>query len=275
MKMIHALKKELVEIGRRVYMRGYVAANDGNISIRLDGDRILITPTGVSKGYMTPEMMVVCDMEGKSLTPGLKASSEIIMHTKTYQMRSDVQAIVHAHPPYATATGIAGIPLVQAILPEVIITLGSIPLIEYGTPGTEEIFSPLIPWIADHDAFLLQNHGALTYGPNLETAYFRMETLEHFAHIAFISKLLGNIHTLEENQITKLLKQREKSGLPCEFDVSACDGNRTGACSILKKGERILEKRKTCDKPDDPEMEVLIKNITETIIRMLTERQAP
>lgn len=273
MKSIHALKQELVEFGRRIYVRGYVAANDGNLSLRLGDGRILITPTGVSKGYMTPEMIVACDMNGKSLTPGLKASSEIVMHLKTYQMRPDVQAIVHAHPPYATATGIAGIPLIQAILPEVIITLGRIPLVEYGTPGTEEIFKPLMPFIRSHDAFLLQNHGALTLGPNLETAYFRMETLEHFAHIAFIAKMLGNIHTLEENQINQLLRQRETAGLPCGFNVSKCDGSQSGACSILNEGERILNESKDGHYSSSSDLELLVRNITQSVLKSLADRK--
>lgn len=266
------VRKEIVEIGRRVYDRGYVAANDGNISVRIDSDAILITPSGVSKGFMTPEMLVVCDMKGKSLSGPWKASSEIIMHLNVYKKRPDIKAIVHAHPPYSTAFGICGIPLTQAVLPEVVITLGRIPLVSYGTPGTEEIYKPLEPLIKDHDAFILQNHGALTIADSLERAYFRMETLEHFAHIAFIAKMIGNIHTLEVGEIGELLRQREKAGLSTAFKASECSPTRTGACSILESGGRTVEPAGTDPLPSAPfDLQKLIREVTASVIQSLTD----
>ncbi len=235
------LRKDIVEIGRRVYQRGYVAANDGNISVRVDENRILITPTGVSKGFMTPEEIVLCDMAGKPLTRGPGPSSEIFMHLKVYEMRPEIHAIVHAHPVYATAFGVAGIPLTQALLPEVIITLGGIPLAEYGTPGTEELYRPLIKYLDTYDAFLLQNHGALAIGKDLLSAYFRMETLEHCAQITLVSKQLGNIHTLSPDDVEKLLVQRKTAGLPGEFTAHSCSGvGASDACAILEPADTVI-----------------------------------
>ncbi len=246
MTSLIGLKKEIVEAGRRVHARGYVAANDGNISARVGPDRILITPTGVSKGFMTPEQIVLCDMTGKSLTPGLKTSSEVRMHLKVYQHRPDVMGIVHAHPPYATSFGIAGIALSQAILPEVIITLGAVPIIEYGTPGTEELAEPLVPHLSQYDAFILQNHGALALGTTLNDALFRMETVEHFAQIAFISSMLGRIQTLPETDVRKLLDQRQRYGFKSEFEPLVCLENEVNSlpdCAFVGTNQTVLRPR--------------------------------
>jgi L-fuculose-phosphate aldolase len=208
-----SLKKDIIEVGKRVYARGYVASNDGNISIRFDENRILITPTGISKGFMKPEDLVVIDMEANVINGTRKPSSEIFMHLQIYKERIDVKSVCHVHPPYATGFAVAGIPLDKYVLPEVIITLGTIPLVEYGTPGTEEFYKPLIPLLKDFDAFLLANHGALTIGPDVFNAYYKMETLEHFAHIAFIAQQLGNVNTLNKEQVQKLIAQRDKYGI--------------------------------------------------------------
>jgi L-fuculose-phosphate aldolase len=260
------LKKDIVEIGRRVYQRGYVAANDGNISVKTPDNRVLITPTGVSKGFMDVDSMVVVTMDGKQVSSGPKASSELGMHLAVYRERDDVNAIVHAHPPFATAFGIAEIPLTQAILPEVVISLGAIPLIEYGTPGTEELCKPLIPKLKQHDAFLLQNHGALALGPDLTTAYFRMETLEHFAHIAFNAYLLGKINTLSESDIGKLLAQRREYGFSGEYQTGACIDD-TGACSILQPRQTYLKSSEPGDTSRDKPSVALSSEELKSIIR--------
>ncbi len=241
MQSLHAIKKDIIDIGSRMYARGYVAANDGNISVRLDDSRLIITPTGVSKGYMRAEELVLCDMDGRSLTPDAKPSSEILLHLEVYRRRPDISAVVHAHPPFATAFGITGIPLTQAVLPEVILTLGGIPLVEYGTPGSRRITEPLIPKLPDNDAFILRNHGALTIGKTLIDAYFRMETVEHFAYIAFISHLLGNIQTLPTDEVAFLLKQRSKLGFPGDRKAGTCDGDQESACSILQPGATFVQ----------------------------------
>jgi len=210
---LFSLKQDIVEVGKRMYAHGYVASNDGNISARLDDNKILVTPTGISKGFMKPEDLVIINMEGKILSGAKKPSSEILMHLQVYKDRPDVNSVCHAHPPYATGFAVAGIPLDKCVLPEVVITLGFIPLIEYGTPGTKEIYQPVTKLIKDHDAFLLANHGVLTIGKDIFSAYYKMETVEHFAQIAFIANQLGNVGTLSKEQVQKLKDQREKFGI--------------------------------------------------------------
>ena len=269
MPSLHTMRKEIVEIGRRVYQRGYVAANDGNISARLDKNRILITPTGVSKGFMDPDRLAICDMDGNSLCPGLTPSSEIVMHIKVYSERPEINGIVHAHPPYSTAFGISGVPLGQAILPEVIMTLGKIPLIPYGTPGTDDLSNPLITFLKDHDAFILQNHGALTIGTDLMNAYFRMETLEHSAHITFISFLLGKMNTLSGPEVSKLLNVRSQWGFPGDFSPAICHDQQK-ECQILQPGQTyVTQNIKPDGVPENPGTVGLsvIQNIVESIIQ--------
>jgi len=204
MNRIEELRKGIVEIGRRLYMRGYVAANDGNVSARVDDKNILITPTGISKGFMKPEDIVLVDMEGNILEGDRRPSSELLMHLKVYQEREDVNSVCHAHPVYATGFSVVGISLSQPVLTEVIMTLGSIPLVEYATPGTEEVYKSLVKYLKDYDGFLLANHGALTIGKDIFEAYYKMETLEHFAHIYFVAKQLGKINELNKKDVMKL-----------------------------------------------------------------------
>ena len=210
---IKTLRKALVAVGRRIYDKGFVAANDGNISVRVDESRILISPTGVSKGFMKPESMVVTDMQGNPLRGEGKPSSEVRLHLTVYKERPDISAVCHAHPVTATAFASAGIPLDRPILPEVIISIGAIPLVPYGTPGTDELADPLLEFLPNHDAFLLSHHGALTLGKDIWTAYHRMETLEHFALILHAAMSLGPVPSLKQNEVQALLSQRKKWGI--------------------------------------------------------------
>src|SRR5690554_5436111 len=182
------LKEDIVEVGRRIYNLGFVAANDGNISVRVGDDEILTTPTGVSKGFMNPDMIIRVDMAGNKLEGKLKPSSELKLHLEVYKQRPDVRAVLHAHPPVATAFAVAGIPLDKPVLPEIVISLGRIPTAKYATPSTEELPASVRPYLEDHDAVLLENHGALTVGSNLFNALFKMEQIEHFAKISLRSE---------------------------------------------------------------------------------------
>ncbi len=175
------LRADIVEVGRRMYARGYTASNDGNISVRLGADRLLMTPKSVCKGFMTPDMMCITDLEGRKLQGDRDPSSEMLMHLEVYRQRPDVQAVVHAHPPTATGFAVAGIPLDRAVLAEVLTTLGSIPIADYATPSTKELPEAVRSYIKAHDGMLLANHGALTVGSDLFGAYYKMETIEHFA----------------------------------------------------------------------------------------------
>ena len=215
------LRHDIVEVGRRLWTRGFVASNDGNISVRLPGDRLLMTPTGVSKGFMSPEMMVITDLEGKLLAgePNRKASSEILMHLMAYRHRPDVNAVVHAHPPLATGFAVAGIPLDRAVLAEVVTTLGSIPIAEYGTPSTPELPKSVEPYVKHHDGILLANHGALALGKDLFAAYYKMETIEHFARISLVARLLGREHLLSREEVNRLQGLRGMYGIAAPAPV--------------------------------------------------------
>lgn len=209
---VQLLREELVEVGRRVYNRGYAAANDGNMSARLDGGNVLITPTRISKGFMKPGDLIVIDMDGKVIEGEKKPSSESDFHLKIYRDRPDVMSVCHAHPPYATGFAVAGIPLDKMVLPEVIIRLGIVPVVEYGTPGNSDLYDQIFKHLKDHDAFLLANHGALTVGYSVIDAYDKMETLEQAAMIQFIARQLGRVNTLDKEQVDMLIPLREKFG---------------------------------------------------------------
>lgn len=224
MKSEHEIKKEICEIGKRIYDRGMVASNDGNISVKIGENEFLCTPTGVSKGFMTPEYICKVDNEGRVLqaNPGYKPSSEIKMHMRVYKERPDVVSVVHAHPMYATGFAIAGIPLTQPIMPEAVITLGSVPIAEYGTPSTEEIPNAISKYLPYYDAVLLENHGALTYGDSLLNAYHKMESVEFYAQLLFISRQLGGPKELSEEQVKKLYGIRRQFGMTGRHPSDRC-----------------------------------------------------
>jgi len=209
------IKKEMCEIGRRVYDRGMVASNDGNFSVKLNDNEYLCTPTGVSKGFMTPEYICKVDGEGNVLeaNEGFRPSSEIKMHMRVYKERPDVNAVVHAHPMYATTFAIAGIPLEEPIMPEAVIALGSVPIAKYGTPSTVEVPDSIAEFLPRYDAVLLENHGALTYSDSLLNAYHKMESLEFYARLLYQAKMLGGPQILSQERVEQLYDIRRQMGL--------------------------------------------------------------
>jgi L-fuculose-phosphate aldolase len=208
------IKQEICEVGHRLYAHGFVAANDGNISVKLNDNEFYCTPTGVSKGSLTPEMIIKIDAEGNKLEGTLNPSSEIKMHLRVFRERPDVNAVVHAHPPVATAFTVAGIPLDRYILPEAVLTIGDVPTCAYATPSTMEIPDSLMPYIQEHDAFMLQNHGALTVGNTLTRAFFTMEEVEFNAKIMKYAMELGRIQEISEEKMYELMDLRARFGLP-------------------------------------------------------------
>ena len=202
----YAIKQQICEIGKRIYDRGMVANNDGNISVKIGPDEFLCTPTGVSKGFMTPEFICKVDAKGNVIqaNKGFKPSSEIKMHMRVYEKRPDVGAVVHAHPTFATSFAIAGIPLTQPIMPEAVISLGCVPIAEYGTPSTMEIPDNLEKYLPYFDAVLLENHGALSWSTDLLAAYHKMESLEFYAELLYKSKMLGGPKEFDKENIKKL-----------------------------------------------------------------------
>jgi L-fuculose-phosphate aldolase len=193
-----------------LHARGFVAAMDGNLSVRLDRQRILVTPTCLSKGAMHSGDLVIVGPDGKRISGRRNVTSEIAMHLLIYEMRPDIHAIVHAHPPTATGFAAAGVALTEPLVCEVVVGLGSIPLARYGTPGTDELAKTLEPYVPHHDAILMSNHGVVTYGDTLEHAHMKMETVEHFAQIALVTHLLGKQQPLSGVDLEKLMLARTK-----------------------------------------------------------------
>lgn len=273
----YQIKQDIVEVGRRIYLQGFVASNDGNISVRLNENEVLTTPTGVSKGFMTPDMIIKVNMKGEVLAGKMKPSSELKMHLDVYQNRPDVRAVVHAHPPTATGFAVAGIPLDRYVLPEIIISLGTIPIAPYGTPSTEEIPLAVRDYLQDHDAFLLANHGALTVGSDAFAAYYKMESMEIFAKISLTARLLGNERELNSQQVGKLMEVREKLGVTGKNSTCV----NCGECAYpAKHTTDAKQDGYACgSKPDvkmapEPEMNEaelnqLVSQVTQTILAKL------
>ncbi|HEV8317518.1 MAG TPA: class II aldolase/adducin family protein [Vicinamibacterales bacterium] len=239
------IRADIVEVGRRLYARGFVASNDGNISVRLDETRLITTPKSVSKGFMTPDMMVVVDYDGRKLAGERDPSSELPMHLEIYRNRPDVNAVVHAHPPLATGFAVAGIPLTRAVLAEVVTTLGSIPIAEYGTPSTPELPEAVRKYIKAHDGLLLANHGAVTCCRTVMSAYFKMETIEHFAKISLVARLLGREHLLSREEVRRLQGLRGMYGIAAPAPVCSDPAEASGdqaSCQILEAPESATER---------------------------------
>ncbi|NLC57039.1 MAG: class II aldolase/adducin family protein [Armatimonadetes bacterium] len=232
-------KQELCEIGRRIWLREYVAANDGNFSLRISENEVLATPTGMSKGFLTPDMICKVDMEANPLEGAYRPSSEILIHLEIYRQRPDVKAVVHAHPPTATGFAAAGLSLQECVLPEVIVNLGGVPLCPYALPGSPELPESLKDYLHQYDAFLLANHGAVTIGPDLFAAYYKMETIEHFAKILLTARLLGGAQGLPTERVQELYGLRERFGLKhpaappvCVPRSPTCMGEDCPVCGV-------------------------------------------
>lgn len=206
-------RRDICVVGRWLHAQNFVAATDGNISVRLDSHRVLTSPTGLSKGMMSPDDLVITDFAGNKLSGYGKPSSELAMHLLIYGLRPDVNAVCHAHPITATGYAAAGLPLNKALLSEAVIGLGSVPLARYGTPGTSELSDSIAPFVQSHDAILLANHGVVTCGADLITAYYRMETVEHFARVALVTELLHKQALLSREEVDKLLRARARYGI--------------------------------------------------------------
>jgi len=206
-------RDDICQVGRLVFQKGWVAANDGNITIRLDAERILATPTGVCKGMMSPDDLIIVDMKGNKISGRAERTSEIAMHLTVYELRPDIKAVVHAHPPVATGYATAGRTLNLALLPEVVIGLGCVPLAAYGLPGTPALTEGMLPLIPKYEALMMANHGAVCYGEDVFKAYFKMETMEHFARIQLVAELLGGPKVLPRTEVDKLLDSRTRYGV--------------------------------------------------------------
>jgi L-fuculose-phosphate aldolase len=255
-------KKLICDIGKRVYEKGFVAANDGNISVRIGEDEFLITPTNVSKGFLTPDMIIKVDREGNVLEGDYKPTTEMKMHLLVYRERPDVHAVLHVHPPYATAFAIAGIPLDQAIMPEAIVSLGTIPLAQYGTPSTDEVPEAVKTHVYDHQGVLLENHGALTWGENLEQAYYLMESLEFTAKINWISKLLKGDRELSKENVAKLIGIKTMMGLEGVSPKGVDVPEGSNARKVTSLNEQTLSER---------DINLIVDRVTTSVLNALNK----
>jgi L-fuculose-phosphate aldolase len=235
-------RRDICAVGRWIHDRGYVASTDGNISVRLGPDRILMTPTAMSKAMMNPEDLVIIDLEGQRVSGLRRPSSELGMHLLIYRLRPDINAVCHAHPPTATGYAAAGIPLDKPILCELVIGLGSIPVAQYGTPGTSELGASIEPYVQGHNAILMANHGVVTYGPDLLTAFLRMETTEHFAQVSLVTERLGRKVLLSGSDVEKLVAARARYSAGAQPDVPAAradavvaDATETGSVTLSRR----------------------------------------
>jgi L-fuculose-phosphate aldolase len=260
------LREEIVQVGKLMYERGLIVATDGNISARLDPQTILITPSGLCKGLMTPDQMIIIDLEGRKIGPGtaanqnLKPTSETAMHLEAYKQRSDILSVVHAHPPHAIALSIAGISLADCMLPEAIVFLGLTPTTPYATPSSEENARAIRQVITGHDALVLQRHGSLTVGDSPLNAYYRTETLEQIARITYMLHQLGGGQPLPPFQVEKLIDTRRQLGLSRPADEAEfCQ--ICGVCHVNGHSHPLSETQ--------AEPTSLVKTITERVMQEL------
>ena len=208
----HKIKEQICEIGRRLYNKGFAAANDGNITIRLNDKEILCTPTMVSKGFLKPEDICKVDYEGKQLAGARPRSSEILLHLAVYKHRPDVKAVVHCHPPHATAFGVAHEPVPKCVLPEVEVFLGEVPVAVYETPGGQKFADTIVPYVKDCNTIILANHGTVTFGPDLEKAYWNSEIIDAYCKILILARQIGRVNYFSDEKTRELLELKKRLG---------------------------------------------------------------
>jgi len=207
------LKEQMCEIGRRIWLKGFCAGNEGNHSFRLSENRVLCTPTGISKGFLKPDDICTVDLEGKQITGKRKRTSEILLHLAIYKARPDVKAVVHSHPPHATAFAVAGVDLPTCIHPEAEVFLGAVKTAKYVTPGDTRLGESILPYVKDSNTILLQNHGTVTFDKDLEGAYYKLEIVDAYARILILAKQVGSIRPLDANEMKELLDLKVRFGL--------------------------------------------------------------
>lgn len=267
-------KKQIIEIGKRMYEKGFVASNDGNISCKAGPNIIWTTPTGVSKGFMTPDMLVKMNFDGKVLMGKLKPSSEVKMHLRVYNENPDVMAVTHAHPPVATSFAIAGISLDRAILPEAVVNLGSVPIAHYATPGSQDVPDSIAPYCKSHNAVLLANHGALSWGKDLTEAYHRLESLEYYATVLmYTGRIIGRANELSCSQVNELIDIRGKLGIT-SGGTPPCSLKETNTSDVVNTDRPLTASYEgsRCSGSDaGSDKEAIIRELTQKITQQVLE----
>ncbi|MDI6739601.1 MAG: class II aldolase/adducin family protein [Candidatus Edwardsbacteria bacterium] len=252
-------RRDIIEVCKRIYQKGYVASNDGNVTIKISDDEILATPTGMSKGDLSPDQLIKVNMKGEIISGFLKPSSELKLHIRAYEKRPDVGSVVHAHPPISTGFAVAGIALEQMAMPEVIATLGCIPLAPYGTPSTDELASTIDKFVGRCNAILLSNHGVVAVGSDVYSAYYTLERVEHTAHIIWVARTLGGEKALSKENIDKLMGLRKSMGV-------------CATCPVLKAGrDNENQQSQLNDAPSDNSEIIKLQELVDLVTRVTAE----
>lgn len=278
----YKLKEQMCEIGRRLYNKGFAAANDGNITIRINDREVLCTPTMVSKGFMKPEDICKVDYEGKQLAGTRKRTSEVLLHLAVYKARPDINGVVHCHPPHATAFAVAQEPIPKCVLPEVEVFLGEVPMAIYETPGTQKFAETVMPFVKDCNTIILANHGTVTFGPNLENAYFNSEIIDAYCKILLLARQLGRVNYFSEQQTRELLDLKKRIGYDDpRFRCDNCDlcGN-----NVVGRGYEEFQPEPQAFRREEPSsngsvqpagnMDQLVKTITDQVLAALSGSKA-
>jgi L-fuculose-phosphate aldolase len=284
----YKLKEQICEIGRRLYNRGFAAANDGNITIRLNDREILCTPTMVSKGFMKPEDICKVDYEGKQLAGSRKRTSEVLLHLAVYKERPDVQSVVHCHPPHATAFAVAQEPIPKCVLPEVEVFLGIVPMARYETPGGQKFAETIVPYVKECNTIILANHGTVTFGPTLENAYFNSEIIDAYCKILILARQLGKVNYFTEQETRELLELKKRIG----YDDPRLKAENCDLCgnSELERGFKSFQPAPKAFKRDEapaprasakpsnnghaataPDMDELVRIVTDQVMAALSK----
>ncbi|MBI1374878.1 MAG: class II aldolase/adducin family protein [Phycisphaera sp.] len=280
---VYSIKKEMCEIGKRIWQKGFCAGNEGNHSVRISDNRVLTTPTGISKGFLTPDMICTVDMEGKQIDTSnkYKRTSEVLVHLAIYKKRPDVKAVIHSHPPHATTFAIAQIPLPEGIHPEAEVFLGRVPTAPYATPSKQDLPDSITPLIGPQtNSVLMGNHGSVSFSTSLIDTYYKLEILDAYCRILLLTKQLGHANILNAQQMTELLEVKKKFGLPDErlacsaqgcvgevndpFLASFNDVRPSTACEC--GGGNVTHSTSTSGAMGDAEFETLVQTITDQIL---------
>jgi L-fuculose-phosphate aldolase len=289
----HKIKQEICEIGRRLYAKGFAAANDGNITYRLNDKEILCTPTMVSKGFLKPEDICKVDYEGKQLAGVRKRTSEVLLHLAVYKNRPDINAVVHCHPPYATAFAVAHEAIPKCVLPEVEVFLGEVPIAKYATPGDQRLPNTIVPYVKDCNTILLANHGTVSWGTSVELAYFNTEIIDAYCKILLLAKQLGRVNYFSEEHTAELMQFKKRIGIddprlhindcelcgPSVFSEGYSDFV-PDAYAFPRQGQEpttyVDEQACECKTPEKPKVQVkdmdeLVRIVTEKVMAALSE----
>jgi L-fuculose-phosphate aldolase len=283
----HKIKQDICEIGRRIYNKGFAAANDGNITVRMGENEVLCTPTMQSKGFLKPDDICTIDMTGKQTAGRKKRSSEALLHLEIYKQRADVKSVVHCHPPHATAFAVAREPIPQCVLPEVEVFLGDVPITKYETPGGQGFANTILPFVQKTNVLILANHGTVSYGEDVERAYWWTEILDAYCRILMLAKDLGRVNYFTETKQRELLDLKDKWGFSdprntpeyedcdiCANDIFRDSWSDTGVQRRAfdpPPAMRPTASDTGSNDPSSPNQEALIQAITERVVAELSK----